>query len=306
MLNFSNIFNSLLFIVFLTLTSATHAEHKKIGVIVPLEHEAMNQITSGITESLEDMDIETLVQNAHGDSNIMLALVKQMSAKKLDIIMPIGTTSCQMAISHIKNTPIICVAANNPNSTNPLVTGVNDEIPTSSSLAKLPKLKHITVIYSASEKIAPEIEELKAYSRNNGILLHFAMVQTLVDLPLTVKNAPKDTDAFLILKDHLIVSGINILTKEAKNRSIPIIASDEGSVSKGATMAIGVKEKSIGIESAYIARAILHGAKPSSIEYKSIDSLVVFVNEKSMLDQTILTKEDILEFKMPIIYFGKE
>jgi putative ABC transport system substrate-binding protein len=236
----------------------------------------------------------------------MLALIKQINTRNLNLIMPIGTTSCQMTIAHIKNTPIICIAANNPKSSNPLVTGLNDEIPISSSLSKLSKLKHITVIYSASEKIAPEIDELKKYAVLNNIFVHFAMVQTLVDVPLAVKNAPKDTEAFLILKDHLIVSGINILTKEAKTRSIPIIASDEGSVAKGACIAIGVKEKSIGTESAHIARSILQGVKPSNIAYKSFDSLVMFVNKKSMLDQNILTNEDLSKFKMPIIYFDKE
>jgi putative ABC transport system substrate-binding protein len=305
MLHFSNIFK-LLFIVFLTPIQSSYADHKKIGVIVPLEHGAIAQIISGITESLDDIDLETVVQNAHGDSNIMLALVNQMKSQNLDIIMPIGTASCQMTIAHIKNKPIICVAAKNPGSTNILVTGVNDEVPTSATLSKLPKLKHITVIYSASEKIAPEIDELKKYAMQKGVSLHLAMVQALVDLPLAVKSSPKNTEAFLILKDNLIASGINILTKEAKIRSIPLIASDEGSVSKGACMAISIKEKSIGVESAHIARAILNGAKPSDISYKSIDSLVVFVNEKSMLDQKTLTKDDISGLKMPIIYFGKE
>ena len=129
------------------------------------------------------------------------------------------------------------------------------------------------------------------------------MIQTLVDMPLAVRSAPKNIDAFLILKDHLIVSGINLLTQEAQKRSIPIIASDEGSVINGATIAIGVREKDIGIESAKIAREILQGTNPGDIPQKTMDSLVLFVNEKSMSKQAVLTKEDIVELKLPITYF---
>ncbi len=37
------------------------------------------------------------------------------------------------------------------------------------------------------------------------------MIQNLNDMPVAVKNVPENTQSFIILKDHLIVSGINIL-----------------------------------------------------------------------------------------------
>jgi putative ABC transport system substrate-binding protein len=288
----------------LAISHASYAAFKNIGIIVPLEHESMNQIVSGIKESFANMDVEIKVKYAHSDPNIMLALIKQMKTQNIDLIMPIGTSTCHMTISHIKNKPIVCVAAQAVDQAmHPLATSINDEIPTASSLAKLPKLRHIAVIYSASEKVAPEIEELKKYATQNGISLHLAMIHQLVDMPLAVQTAPHKIEAFLILKDHLICSGVNILTQEAIKRSIPIIASDEGSVIQGATIAIGVREKSIGTDAALITKHILQGAHPSSIAPKTMDSLVVFVNEKSILKQRIFKPNDILKLTMPIIAF---
>ena len=279
--------------------------HKTIGIIVPLEHEAMLQIISGITDTLADIKAEIQVKNAHSDSNIMLALIKQMKEQNIDIIMPIGTSACQMTVSHIKNKPIICVAALPDQKQKPLVTGVNDEIPISASMSKLPKLQNIAVIYSASEKIAPEIEALKAYALKNNISLNLSMIQTLIDLPLVVKNISKDTQAFLILKDHLVVSGINILVQEAKKRSIPVIASDEGSVKNGASLAIGVREKDIGVESALIAKRILKGVSPGRIPHKMLDDkFVLFINEDSFVAQKILDINDINELKMNIVRYS--
>jgi len=301
---FRSFYRFLFLLAFLiSLSITTYAAPKRVGIIVPLEHEAMTQIVAGIKESLASNDVEIQTQNAHADPNIMLALIKQMKDQDVDLIMPIGTSASQMVTSHIKNKPIICVAALADKATNPLVTGVNDEIPIASSLSKLPKLRNIAVIYSPSEKIAPEIDNLKAYATLNNVSLHLVMVQTLVDLPIAIRSSPKEAQAFLILKDHLICSGINILMQEAIKRSIPLIASDEGSVINGATMAIGVKEKEIGVESGLIAKAILQGAAPSSIPHKSMDSLVLFVNSKSSIKQAVLTEEDILELKMPIIYY---
>ncbi|MFK7968338.1 MAG: ABC transporter substrate binding protein [Rickettsiaceae bacterium] len=318
MLNFITTYRILLLITSLFFTSNIYASsliesnrdqtdatlHKTIAIIVPLEHEAMFQIVSGIKDTLIDMDVELQVKNAHSDPNIMLALVKQIKEQNVDLIMPIGTSACQMTVSHIKTKPIICVAALPDEKQNPLVTGVNDEIPISASISKIPKLQNIAVIYSASEKIVPEIEALKVYALKNKISLNLFMIQTLIDLPVVVKNIPKDTQAFLILKDHLIVSGINILLQEAKKRSIPLIASDEGSVKNGASLAIGVREKDIGIESALMAKRILQGVSPKDIPYKTLDDkFVLFINEDSFATQKLLDINDINKLKMTIIRY---
>lgn len=294
-------FCALFFITSLSFSYAAEAKQKTVGIIVPLEHEAMIQIVSGIKQSLKDKDVSIEVKNAHSDPNLMLAIIKQMKDQDIDIIMPIGTSTTQMTLSHIKNRPVIGVAALADESANPFVTGVNDEIPITASISGLPKLRNIAVIYSASEKVAPEVEELKAYGAKHGVLMHLAMVQTMVDLPAAVRSAPKETQAFLVLKDHIVVSGINIVTQEAGKRAIPVIASDEGSVIKGASIAQGVKEKDIGIESGIIAKKILEGVKPCEIPHKTMNQFVIFVNEKAFAEQDVLTEDDIKALKIPII-----
>ena len=300
---------SLFLIYFCTITSpvATDNTQSKIVVIVPLEHEAMTQILAGIKESLSGSNVNVIAQNAQGDPNIMLAMIKQINQQDVDIIMPIGTSTSQMTIAHIHNKPIICVAADLKNSQSEFVTGVNDEIPVTASLSKLHKLRNIAVIYSASEKVFPEIEALKAYGKKHNLKLHLSMVQSLVDLPITSRSIPQDVDAFLILKDHLIVSGVNILMQEANKRQIPLIASDEGSVINGATLAIGVQEKNIGVLAGKMAKEILLGSKPRDIPYKTIEELTLFINAQSFQKQNILTKDDLAALEVPqVIVPAKE
>ncbi len=98
----------------------------------------MTEIISGIKESLKDIDAEIIVKNAHADSNILLAIVKQIKDQDIDVIIPIGTTTSQTVISHITNKPIVCAAAMINSKNLPLVTGVNDEIKITDTISKLP------------------------------------------------------------------------------------------------------------------------------------------------------------------------
>lgn len=119
------------------------------------------------------------------------------------------------------------------------------------------------------------------------------MIQNLNDMPVAVKNAPENTQSFVILKDHLVVSRINILKQEAFKRRIPIIASDEGSVISGATIAVGVQEKQIGVEAGLMAKKILQGIEPKDIPFGDMQDLTLFINLKSFVKQDILTKENL-------------
>ncbi|KJV78641.1 ABC transporter substrate binding family protein [Rickettsia rhipicephali str. Ect] len=139
----------------------------------------------------------------------------------------------------------------------------------------------------------PEVEMLKLYAGKNNISLHTVMIQHFNDMPVAVKNAPENTQSFIILKDHLIVSGINILKQEAFKRRIPIIASDKGSVIRGATIAVGVQEKQIGVEAGLMAKKILQGIEPKDIPFGDMKDLTLFINLKSLVKQDILTKENL-------------
>jgi putative tryptophan/tyrosine transport system substrate-binding protein len=285
------------FIIILLSPQIIYAKQPKIAIIVPIEHESMLQITSGIKEVL--LDIASIaVESAHGDQNIQLALIKQMDNNKIDVIMPIGTAACQMAIAHVKNARIMCVAAKAQG--NERVASLNDEIIITEGLNKFNDLpfKNIALIYSPNEKIEPEVNNLINYAKSHDLKLFQSMINNLSELPSAVNALPKDMQAILILKDHLVVSGINIIVKEAEKRQIPIIASDEGSVKNGATIAFGAKEKEIGIESANIVKKILSGEEVAN---SKMDKISLFVNNKAIQKQTYITKEHIEKTYMPII-----
>src|SRR5689334_1669417 len=85
------------------LTSKRKAE-TVVGVIVPMEHQALNDIVSGLREGLKsDKPITLRVMNAQGDPNIQRSIIQQLVQDDCDVLVPIGTGASQMTLALAKN-----------------------------------------------------------------------------------------------------------------------------------------------------------------------------------------------------------
>lgn len=284
--------------------SKKHSEnHYVVGVILPMEHEALYQITQGIQKELEQkmQGLVTLkIKNAQGDPNLQRALIEQLSREHCDLFIPVGTAASQMTLSLVPEQKILCLAADSSLlQTNGQVqaTSLSDELCVSDSLTFLheafPEINKITLLYSASEKVAKEIPVVRQAAEQLGIEVQLLMVQTMGELYTVSQTIHADSQAIFVLKDHLIVNGIQTIIHQAQNRKIPIMTSDEGSVIAGAAFAIGVKEAHIGQQGAAIAKTILEGKSPKNIAPQMITGpFPLFINrvacDKQGIDVKIL------------------
>ncbi len=281
--------------VLLALASFSFADTpKKVAIVIPTSIQAMTEITRGFEETLRKEyigPIEFKVANVQGDANLEHATLQELSDENYDIIAPVGTDATSMAISITKKNNIVSLASDlsdqQRSQLKPCnVAVVHDEISNEQQLAFIhaayPEIKRITLFYSASEKIFPEVEDAKKAAAKFGISIHGIMAPTLPDLQVAANNMPSDTQAIFILKDSTMVSGIAQLVHIAKARHIPLITSDDGSVQNGAGFALGVHEKQIGIEGAHLAAAILAGKNACALPIVEMKKLTVFINPKSM------------------------
>lgn len=280
-----------------------------IGIVMPMDHAALRDIVAGFKESLTKelnqrqnvttkgrFEIEFKVKNAQGDMNTQRSILQQFQRQKVDLIVPIGTNATQMAVSLVKTQPIVSLAASyaeearlKEQSKN--ITGVVDEIGPEKPLEflskVLPDLKKITLIYSNTEKVFPEIEAAHKFANAKGIKIQKLMIQALPELYTVSRLIDKDSQAIFILKDHLIVSGIKTLVKASENLNIPLVSSDEGSVKEGAAFSLGVRESDIGVAGGALAAHILSGQDISAVPIKILDNLSVFVNPASCQAQRL-------------------
>lgn len=288
-------------LILCTLTASGLAADKPVtvGILVPIELPAMTQIVSGFETTLtkeSKVPVTYIVKNAQGDANLQRSILQEFNSQHVDLVAPIGTDAAQMTIAMMRNTPIVGIAANHlkeqaTKANNLNVTGVTSKVPPSARMgfihAALPKLKNITLIYSADARIFDQVKEFEAVAKQNGITVQPLMVSQLSELYTISNNIAPESQAIFILKDEMIVSGLNSILQQALQRHIPVIASDDGSVSKGAAFALGVSEYQTGVDAAKVALQILEGKKASDIPVDVMQHYFVFLNPTNAQIQNV-------------------
>jgi len=292
---------------------------KTIGILVPLEHQAMTEIVSGFKQELKKKysgPVNVEVKNAEHDINLEHSILKQFSDRSMDVVAPIGTDAMEMSVAMIKHTPIIGIAADFDqraclSHNNCHATDILDEVNPSDQIRYIhqvmPNLKYLTLIHSADNKIIPEVIAVKKVAALYGIKVQDLMAQEEPELYVLSKNIDKKSQAIFILKDHMIVNAIATLTKQAEALKIPLISSDDGSVSGGSAFAIGVRERQIGIVAADITAKVLQGTAAQDIPMQRLTHYHVFINKDHALKQGVnLQKLESIAHKdgYNIVYLG--
>lgn len=278
-------------LLFSSLQGQEQKRNLSIGIIVPMEHKSLEEIVQGFKETLNKQEPETrvVIKNAQGDPNLQRMILQQMLQKGIDFYVPLGTSTTQMTCSLIRKAPIISLASHTLTSygqSRENLVSVFDEVPVTISLNFLkkyfPQLTHFTLLYSAQEKIIPEVKEMEDFCKAQGIILKKVMIQTHQDLYTLGKTLPQETQALFILKDHLVVSSVPLLLQEAQKRRIPLIACDEGSVQRGAHFAIGISERSIGEAGASLVHELIQGKKITELKSIHLQDLRIFAHKNSL------------------------
>ncbi len=272
----------------------------RIGILIPMEHAAIRDIVAGFQETVTTRFPSTVtfnVQSAEGDLKLQRGILELFVGQKMDLIVPIGTSATQMTLALVKEQHIVSLAAQysekQRQQRNPMnITGIGDEIGGQKKIDFikniLPEIRHLTLIaHSGNEKNFEEIRELKERSLKLGIELQVILIQNLPELDLAARAISSSSGGLLILKDHLLASGIRMLVTLAKARGIPLIASDEGSVREGATFGLGVTERSIGSEGGKLAIKILEGQGIYDLPMQEIQNLSVFYRRSACEAQHI-------------------
>ncbi len=277
---------------------SNETQGQKIAIILPLEHEAMNQIINGFKEELNkhNPNVDIAIYNAQGNQSLLHSIIKQISQQDISLIVPVGTNTTQMVLGNEKQVPVLSLAStlteDDRKANNILnVTSVKDELATETILGfiqALPlKSKSILLVHSADGKIYQELENIQKSAANYGLNFKTVLVNTTADIQALEASIDDNIGAIFMLKDHMVVSNTSIIRRIAHNNNIPLIASDEGSVKSGASIALGVSERDIGRKGGEIAAQLISGSKPMDLPFSTIDNISIFVNTNSGISTEI-------------------
>jgi len=266
----------------------------RIAIIEPIQHAAMDEIVAGFKQVFAEKyhkPVKIYVENAQADSNLERAIIQKVRDGNYSMIVPIGVDATQMSVSMIQDIPIISLASNfseqdrkKLKSCN--IVAVHDEISSAKMLDFIhqlyPNIKNIVLIHSTSNKIFSEVQATIVAGKKYNIVIKPMMATSLAELYSIGQSIPAKTQAILILKDSLIVSGIRTLSQIAEQQQIPLITEDQGSVKDGAGFALSVHERAIGEAGAELALKVLSGLSVCKLPMHSMEKLTIFVNQGAL------------------------
>ncbi|MFN7662442.1 MAG: ABC transporter substrate-binding protein [Alphaproteobacteria bacterium] len=260
-----------------------------VHFVLPLEHQALKDIVQGFRETLSKSmpgKIHFKEHNAQGDANLQRSILQKLSQEKADLVVPIGTTTTQSTVKLIKQTPILSLAAmyTETDRAGHQLGGVLDEISINQLTSFVETIHNpsgtLVIIHSTDDRRVKDALEMESQLNKKRIRTKRMMIHTLSDLYTLSQNLSNQTSSVVILKDHLVVSGIAVLKKACNEKKILLITSDEGTVKSGAPIGFGVTEKNIGQEGAKMAIKVLSGTPIEKLPIQHLAQLKIFVRSE--------------------------
>lgn len=276
------------------------ADNKYVAITSIVEHPALDAFKDGVVEALDaegfkqGENLRVKYQTAQGNTGTAAQIARQYIGEGPDVIVAIGTPSAQAVVAATKSIPVVfgaitdpvaaqLVKDRGPSGTN--VTGMSDELPLKASLElikkTLPKARKVGLVYNPGEinsKIV--VEQLKVMMPEYGLTLVEAAAPRTVDVSSAARNLVGKADVIFSTTDNNVIATYESLTKVSLASKLPLIASDTGSVERGAIAALGVNYKQLGMQAGQMVARILNGENPGDIAWETSDQLEIHLNKK--------------------------
>jgi putative tryptophan/tyrosine transport system substrate-binding protein len=255
----------------------------RVVIYTLLSYPILDQSITGIKASLArngyDGDAIQLVElNAGGQTQVVDSMAREALASHPDIIIPVSTPIAQavaraadpdqrIVFSTVTNPADIGFAAPARN-----LTGVSDAVNYQANVelirALFPQARRIGVIYNASERNSQfGVAQTRQAAEAAGMTLVTITASTSAEVVSAVRSLAGRVDVLYIGSDNTVAAAIDGVVAAAADIRLPVIASDVGSVERGALAAVSVDYELLGERVGDIVVEVLrNNRRPSEIE----------------------------------------
>ena len=295
--------------------AAAPAEVKTVAITAIVEHPALDAVRKGVIEELaaqgykEGENLKIDFQSAQGNTATAGQIAKKFAGDNPDVIVAIATPSAQSRVAATKTIPVVFSAVTDPvaaklvpsweaSKTN--VTGLSDELPLQPQIDLMkkivPNLKSVGYVYSPGEVNSTIVlDQLKAALDKDGITVAAAPAQRTTDVPTAARSLKGKADLIYTSLDNNVVSAYESLYKVAVENKLPLVASDTGSVERGAVAALGINYHDMGVATGKMVVRILKGEKAGDIAPQRMEKLDLYVSKKHAAEQGITLSDAVLQ-----------
>ena len=249
----------------LTTLSVAAEKEIKVGITQIVEHPSLDAARKGVEKALKEKgkgkNIKIEYQSAQGDFGTAQLIAKSYASSKKDVIVAISTPSAQAALNATKTIPIVYTAVTDGASAGlkgSNITGTSDMSPLDkqAELIKnlLPKAKGLTVVEKG--------------------------VSSVNDINLAIDSLLSQIDVLYIPTDNLVYSSASLVIQKANRKNVPVIASTNDIVEKGALATESIDYEKLGYQTGERVIDILNGKNPKDIPVETLKQTTLVVNQK--------------------------
>jgi putative ABC transport system substrate-binding protein len=221
---------------------------------------------------------EIEVYNPEGNLDELQSYIRTLSSRSTRLVISVSTPATQatLAARH-PSIPLVYSFVSNPSALNLSdkennFTGIANILDYAKGFELLrkimPNVKNIGVIYNPSEanssfSYSQILAEAKKQSPPIGVVSkEFSKAEEINSSMATI---PK-VDVIYVGGDNTLVQNITLLLQQAELRRIPVFASDEGSVEKGAVGAYSINYAAFGHRTANLALEVIEKHSATGIQ----------------------------------------
>ncbi len=289
---------------------------KTLAITQIVEHPSLDEMRRGIIDELADngyiegQNLTVNFQSAQGNTATAGQIAKQFAGDNPDAIVAISTPSAQSVVASTKTVPVIYTAISDPVAAKLIdandvpiqsnVTGLSSELPIEPQLDNIKKIvpdaKTIGYVYSPGEvNSVVVLDQLKKAAPNYGLTILDVTANRPTDVAMATRSLSGRADVIYTSLDNNVVSAFEAMAGAANELDIPVIASDEFSVRRGATAALGVNDYDFGRTTGKMVYRVLNGEAVSAIKPEVMNTLTLYASPKHAAEQGVSLSEDLLK-----------
>lgn len=296
--------------------TTTQKEAKTVAISAIVEHPSLDDIRRGVVHGLGEMgykegqNLTINFQSAQGNMATAGQIAKQFASDNPDAIVAISTPTAQTLASATKTIPLIYTAVSDPVAakliddkgvaTQTNITGLSSELPLDPQIALFTKVKpdakRIGFVYSSGEMNSVSLKERLAVELpKHGMTLVDVPANRSSDVAAATRALEGRADLIYTSLDNNVASAMEAMVLVANELKLPVIASDEFSVRRGATAALGVNDFDFGVTTAKLVAQTLDGTPPANIKPQVMNTLTLYVSPKHAQNQGITLDDTLLK-----------
>ncbi|WP_201508056.1 ABC transporter substrate-binding protein [Psychrobacter proteolyticus] len=297
-------------------STATDKPAKSIAITQIVEHPSLDDMRRGIIDELADngyvegQNLTVNFQSAQGNTATAGQIAKQFAGDNPDAIVAISSPSAQSVVAATTTIPIIYTAASDPLGAKLItadgkpfqsnLTGLSSQLPLEPQLDLLqqikPDLKTIGYVYSPGEANSVSLREnLEQALPARGLSLLDIPANRPTDIGMATRSLQGRADIIYTSFDNNVASAFEAMTQAANELKLPIIASDEFSVKRGATAALGVNDYDFGRTTGKMVYRVLNGEAVNTIKPEVMNDLTLYVSPKHAKTQGVSLPAELLK-----------